>query len=98
MWNVVESRQVAVGPQPHRFSIRPFDQLHGRFAPQAAIPMMCIVEVLKTFAPSLKGCIAWEALGPKELPAVRVVETLDDAVSPRLSNGNKHRGNAKEKA
>jgi hypothetical protein len=56
------------------------------------------MEVLKTLAPSRKGCIAWESFCPKKLPAVRVVETLDDAVSPRFSNRNKHRGNAKEKA
>jgi len=60
--------------------------------------MLCVVKELKTLAPSLKGCIAWEPLCPKELPAVRVVETLDDSVSPRFPNGNKHRCNAEEEA
>jgi hypothetical protein len=56
------------------------------------------METLKALAPALKLCIAWEPLCAKKLPAVRVVETLDDAVSPRFSNGNKYRCNAEEKA
>lgn len=60
--------------------------------------MLCVVEPLKTLALSFDGCVRWEPLCPEELPVVRVVEMLDDGVSPRFSNGNKHWGNAEEKA
>lgn len=60
--------------------------------------MMCVVEPLKTLALSFDGCVAWEPLCPKEFPVVGVVKVLNDSVSPRLSDGNKHRRNAEEKA
>lgn len=96
MWNIVESRQLGVWTQRHGVSIGLLDQFHGRLAFQAAIPMLCVVERLKTLTLSFDGYIAWEPLRPKKLPAVRVVEMLDDSVSPRLSNRNKHWGNAEE--
>ena len=98
MWNIVELRQVGVWTQRHGLSMGMLDHLHGRFAFQAAIPMLCVVEELKTLALSLEDYIAWEPLCPEELSAVRVVEMLDDGVSPRLSDGNEHRGNTEEEA
>jgi hypothetical protein len=56
------------------------------------------MEALKTLALSFNGCIAWEPLCPKELPVVGVVKVLNHSVSPRLSNGNKHRRNVEKKA
>ena len=97
MWNIVESRQLDIRFQRHRVIIRLLDQLDGSFAFQAAIPMMCVMEALKTLALSLNGCKGWEPLCLKNLPVVRVVEALDDGVV-KVLQGNKDRRNVEEKA
>jgi hypothetical protein len=54
---------------------------------------MLVMEPLEVLTLALESCIARKPLAAKKLFVIGVIEALDNAVSPRFSNGNKHRCN-----
>ena len=89
--DIVESRQLGIGRQGYGLIACLLDELHGRFAFQTTVPVMLVVEPLKIFALPFESCIARKPLPAEEFPVVGVIEVLNDAISPRLPNGNEHR-------
>jgi len=53
------------------------------------------VKPLKMFALPLECCIALKPLSSEELFVIGIVKAFNDTVSPRLSDGDEHRGDAK---
>jgi hypothetical protein len=89
-----ERRDLGVGPQYQRSEVVLLDYPLGSPPLEATVAVMPVVKTLKVFRLLLQGCVAREPLSSEELPVVRVVEVFNRPVPPRLSYGNKDRGDA----
>jgi hypothetical protein len=60
--------------------------------------MVLIVKALEILALPFQSRVTWEPLPPVELFVIGVVETFDNAITPRFTNRDKDGGNPVIKA